>query len=269
MEPIHIISLGAGVQSSTMALMAALGELTPMPLAAIFADTQSEPKAVYEWLDWLEKQLPFPVHRVSDGNLGEEIASKRPTGKFRKVDIPAFVKVDGRIGGLINRSCTRDFKITPIRRKARELCGLTGKRSPETAAVIQWIGISRDEARRIKPSREAWCENRWPLIEAGKSRGDCLEWMKRHGFPKPPKSSCTFCPYHSDSQWAALTPEEFETAAKIDDLLRFHPPEEYRSKGELYLHRSGKPLREVVFKTDFTYGQLNFFHAECEGMCGV
>jgi hypothetical protein len=42
-----IISLGGGVQSSAMALMAAKGEITPMPQAAIFADTQAEPKAVY------------------------------------------------------------------------------------------------------------------------------------------------------------------------------------------------------------------------------
>ena len=70
-EPIHIISLGAGVQSSTMALMAACGEITPMPVAAIFADTQNEPKSVYVWLDWLEKQLPFPVNLVTQGNLAE------------------------------------------------------------------------------------------------------------------------------------------------------------------------------------------------------
>ena len=49
--PFHVISLGAGVQSSTMALMAAHGEITPMPDAAIFADTQSEPASVYRWLD--------------------------------------------------------------------------------------------------------------------------------------------------------------------------------------------------------------------------
>ena len=42
---LNIISLGAGVQSSTMALMATYGEITPMPDAAIFADTQWEPKA--------------------------------------------------------------------------------------------------------------------------------------------------------------------------------------------------------------------------------
>lgn len=68
---IHIISLGAGVQSSTLALMAAHGEITPMPECAVFADTMAEPQSVYTWLDWLEKQLPFPVIRVSKGDLGE------------------------------------------------------------------------------------------------------------------------------------------------------------------------------------------------------
>ena len=53
----HYLSLGAGVQSSTLALMYATGELSPMPEAAIFADTQAEPASVYEWLDWLETQL--------------------------------------------------------------------------------------------------------------------------------------------------------------------------------------------------------------------
>src|SRR5580765_5491306 len=92
-EPIHIISLGAGVQSSTMALMAAHGEITPMPVAAIFADTQGEPASVYKWLDWLEGQLPFPVHRVTKGSLAKRCVtpyhSKR-NDKMTVVGIPAF-----------------------------------------------------------------------------------------------------------------------------------------------------------------------------------
>lgn len=67
-EPIHILSLGAGVRSSILALMAAAGEISPMPTVAIFADTQAEPASVYRWLDWLEKQLPFPVVRATAGN---------------------------------------------------------------------------------------------------------------------------------------------------------------------------------------------------------
>ena len=96
-DPIHILSLGAGVQSSTLALMAAKGLVTPMPQCAIFADTQAEPPSVYRWLDWLEKELPFPVHRVTKGSLTDaQLLIRKRTktvGKpWSKSLIPAFIK---------------------------------------------------------------------------------------------------------------------------------------------------------------------------------
>jgi hypothetical protein len=59
------------VQSTTLALMAAHGEIGPMPDLAIFADTGWEPARVYEHLDWLSSPdvLPFPIHTVSAGNI--------------------------------------------------------------------------------------------------------------------------------------------------------------------------------------------------------
>ena len=63
----NILSLGAGVQSSTMALMAAYGEIEPMPDCAIFADTAAEPKHVYDQLDFIQANVPFPVYRVMEG----------------------------------------------------------------------------------------------------------------------------------------------------------------------------------------------------------
>lgn len=56
-----------------MALMAAHGEITPMPDCAIFADTGAEPRRVYEWLEQLIRLLPFQVHRVGPGDLRETI----------------------------------------------------------------------------------------------------------------------------------------------------------------------------------------------------
>ena len=75
-----VLSLGAGVQSTTLALMAAHSEITPMPDCAIFADTQAEPAAVYEHLRWLMSPnvLPFPVHVVTTGNLEEHVAADQP-----------------------------------------------------------------------------------------------------------------------------------------------------------------------------------------------
>lgn len=47
----HYLSLGAGVQSTTLALMFAHGEMPVRLDAAIFADTQCEPVSVYRHLN--------------------------------------------------------------------------------------------------------------------------------------------------------------------------------------------------------------------------
>lgn len=252
-EPIHIISLGAGVQSSTMALMAAAGEITPMPAAAIFADTQDEPESVYRWLDWLEKQLPFPVHRVSKGKLSENIV------QWGFSQIPSFV--DAGIG---KRQCTMHYKIMPIQKKIRELLGVTGKRTDGVIAVL-WIGISLDEIGRMKPSRERWVTNRHPLIESYIRRSDCIEWLLSHDYPVPPKSACVFCPYRTPLQWKmskASGGPEWEKIVKVSNILA--------ARGE-YLTPECVPIEKAVFDSPLRDGQilLDGFGNECEGMCGV
>ena len=147
-----ILSLGAGVQSSTLALMAAKGEIKPMPDCAIFADTGAEPQGVYDYLDWLEKQLPFPVHRVMEGK-GLKVKLNKSIKENTFAPIPFFSESDKESGGLLRRHCTADYKITPIRKKIRELLGLKkGERAGKEVRVIQYIGISTDEASRMKPS---------------------------------------------------------------------------------------------------------------------
>lgn len=47
---LRVFSRRAGVQSTTLALMAAHGEIGPMPDCAIFADTAWEPGAIHEHL---------------------------------------------------------------------------------------------------------------------------------------------------------------------------------------------------------------------------
>ena len=55
---IRVISLGAGVQSSTMMFLAYDGVIKNVD-AAIFADTGNEPKAVYEYLELLKKNIKY------------------------------------------------------------------------------------------------------------------------------------------------------------------------------------------------------------------
>ena len=68
------LSLGAGVQSTVLALMAERGEYDlPKPDVAVFADTGWEPPSVYEHLDWLQEQLSFELVRVNSGNIKDNI----------------------------------------------------------------------------------------------------------------------------------------------------------------------------------------------------
>jgi hypothetical protein len=253
-----------------MALMAAHGEISPMPDCAIFADTQAEPAAVYEHLKWLMSPnvLPFPVHVVTYGNLREVLGKKRPTGKYRVMPIPVYIKLEsGKQAGMLQRACTRDYKINPLRKKVRELCGITKRRSPDHAIVTQWIGISQDEAIRMKPSWEPWVQHRWPLIELRMTRNDCLRWMEKHGYPRPPKSACTFCPFHDRNAWNALTQSEMQDAIAVDELVR-NVWAGQDKKAEFFLHGSCKPLADVDL-SDPDKDQLDLFNNECEGMCGV
>jgi hypothetical protein len=266
-EPIHIISLGAGVQSSTMALMAAHGEITPMPKCAIFADTQDEPQSVYTWLDWLEKQLPFPVHRVTAGKLSEKSTRSYFSDRNQKLTvsgIPAFGD-KGRI--IFPRQCTSDFKVIPINREiTRQM------RDSGVKRCIKWIGISLDEIHRMKPSRRNSVSHIWPLIDARISRNDCLNWMKKRGYEEPPRSACTFCPYHSDNEWRKIkrnTPLEFQAVVDFENRLQMAYANVPSIKNVPFLHRSCVPIDQVDFSTDEDHGQQVMFGNECEGMCGV
>jgi hypothetical protein len=265
----HILSLGAGVQSSTLALMAARGEITPMPDCAIFADTGAEPRRIYEYLDYIEGLVPFPVHRVmnADGLL-KNVEGAIAGGRF--AGAPFFTESDTGKEGRLRRQCTREFKIDPILRKTRELLGVAkGERVGKAVRCTQWIGISTDEAQRMKDSMEAWKVNRYPLIELNMSRRHCLEWMQRNGYQLPTKSSCTFCPYHDDALWRDMKMNDADSwaeALRIDEMIRGGVR---GTTQRLYLHRSLKPLAEVDFRNASDVGQADLFGEECEGMCGV
>lgn len=260
---LNIISLGGGVQSSNIALMAAHGEITPMPDCCVFADTQAEPAAVYRWLDWLEKQLPFPVYRVTVGNLYDDTMKAINAGT-RVAAIPWFTMSPDGERGMGQRQCTNDYKLVPIRRKIRELLG--GKTRP--GAVSMWIGISRDEASRMKESGVKYIVNRYPLtMEKYMTRHDCINWLTRHGYPIPPKSACIMCPFHSNAAWTAMMTDPVDRAAVValDATIR----NQGGFEGQQFMHRSCLPIDQVDFSTDEDRGQLNMFNNECEGMCGV
>ncbi|MGO1000748.1 hypothetical protein [Lysobacter sp. CA196] len=269
-KTLRVLSLGAGVQSTAIALMMARGQIEP-PEVAVFADTQVEPASVYRHLDWLKRQLPFPVTTVSAGNLGDEILATSRGERINNARPPFFVRNPDGSRGMLRRQCTGDYKIDPIRRHVRTLLGVgPGSRVPSDHQVEMIMGISLDEAGRMKIARDRWQTNVYPLVERRLTRWDCLQWMRRHGFPEPPKSACYPCPFRSDREWRRLRdddPADFARAVAIDHAIR--TPGYGRLVGESYVHASLIPLDAVDFSTPADKGKLNLWEDECDGQCGV
>lgn len=320
---LRYLSLGAGVQSTTLALMIEHGEV-PAVDCAIFADTGWEPRAVYEHLTWLEGVLSYPVHRVTAGNLrqhvldgaklkprlvekvvrpvaseyvalvrGEDgtivdvldvtVSGPEETVTVEEVPrdiyrgIPAYTRqVDGSFG-MLRRQCTREYKITPILGKVRDLLGLTARqRVPKDVIVEQLTGISADEADRAKPAQEPWLRRLYPLLDLRITRAGCLAWLRAHGYPQPPRSACLGCPLHTIGEWERIRrdPESWADVVEVDEAIRGGLVGGIKAP-EVYLHARGKPLTETVRDTS-GQGELALdendrggWPNECEGMCGV
>lgn len=269
MSKVTYLSFGAGVQSTALLIMSNLGLMCcPRADVAIFADTGDEPPWVYEQVERMKAWSNIPVETVSHGHLSADTLDMNKGGRTRFVVIPAFTSGENGRAIPLRRQCTREYKIHPIERHVRERAGITkGKRAKGILDATALIGISLDEASRMKPSRTAWVTNRYPLVDAGLRREDCLRLISEHGLAEPQKSSCVFCPYHGDDFWRRLKagyPAEFERAARFDEDIR--GMSKSPDRGQVFLHRSLKPLRAIDF-----YAQGRMFDSleeeECEGGC--
>jgi hypothetical protein len=256
----RVLSFGAGVQSTALLVLSNQEKIERADVA-IFADTQDEPKYVYEHIEWAKKWSKIPIEVVTKGKLSGQFG----TVATRFAPVPAF---SSNGTGLLRRQCTREYKIEPIQRKIRELSGYKkGQRIPK-GTVEMMIGISIDEERRCKPNMERWITNRWPLIELRMNRRDCVKLLDDMGLPVPFKSSCVYCPYHRDTYWRWLKekcPADYEQACVVDEKIRNMG---MKVKSQMFIHRSLKPLREIDF-TDYQVEMFGDFHKECTGYCGV
>ena len=273
-RPLQVLSLGGGVQSTVMALMADIGyEGLEKPDFAIFADTGWEPEPVYQHLKWLEAQLSFPVYHVGEHNIRTHILSGiNPEGR-NFIDMPIYLTNPDGSQGIAKRQCTRIFKMDPIYRFLSDHLKLEPKRpAPVDVMVEMWLGISRDEISRTRNgSRKPWIENRYPLVERDLSRTQLYDWFSRRYPGRPlPKSACIGCPYHTDHLWAEMKrndPKSFEDAKHIDYALRNDPTTRGSLNGTAFLHRSRIPLSEVNF--DETVTETDLMQQECEGLCQI
>jgi hypothetical protein len=267
----RVLSLGAGVQSTTIALLACEGHIE-RPDAAIFADTGWEPKQVYRQVDRIAAELAgagIPLYRVSKGNLRVD-ATTADEGRFATV--PYFVRNPDGTQGIGRRQCTSEYKLGPIMRKCRELLGAKApafRRVPRGRTVEQWIGFSTDEIDRVNNRREnLYTTKRYPLLELGMSRKDCRRYLDEVGWGDTVKSACIGCPYHGNKTWRDMRdhrPDEWADAVAFDHAIRKGGARRGAAElnGEAFLHRSMLPLElapvDRLQRNEVREAQLDLF----------
>ena len=261
---LRILSLGAGVQSTTLLMLSADGTLPKLD-AAIFSDTGWEPAAVYEHLDRLEHEVAkpagIPIHRVSTGNIRDDALN--PEARFAQM--PLYVRGHGGGHGMLRRACTAEYKVKPIKVQVRKMLGYPHPTPvPKGVFVEQWIGISSDEASRAARMNDdvQYMRSQFPLLflaggtsgrsSIGWTRKDCIRYLTANGFESTPKSACIGCPFTGNARWRQIRderPDEWTDAVKFDEQIRHGNARAIANgtplEGEAFLHRSRLPLAQA------------------------
>lgn len=236
-------SFGGGVQSTAVLCLAASGRVQYDHFVFANVGNDSENPATLEYIQTYAR--PFAeAHNISlievqkTNRAGElQTLRQRIMTTPRSVPLPAWLP-SGAFG---NRTCTFEFKIRVVGKWLKQ----HGATEEQKATV--GIGFSTDEWRRASDSRIAWEKHEFPLLDLRLSRQDCRKIIIEAGLPIPPKSSCSFCPFHTLIEWERLLREEpnlFDQAVEVDYHIRNKRNE--LGKDGMYLHRSLHPLDKAV-----------------------
>lgn len=222
----NYLSFGGGVNS--VALMLWLIE-HDIEFESVFADHGGDYPETYKYVDMLMAK-GYEITRLK--------AKTNVHGEPRNL-YDASYEYRFTPGGF-NRWCSKAYKVKPITNYVQKPCFL-------------FLGIAAEEAHRAKRNKEYefGIVRDYPLIEHNINRQGCIEIIKRHGLPVPPKSGCFFCPFQKASEIRELyhrCDDLFDKALELEKRNIERNKEKQRPQSG-YLHISNRPL-EVVAMTD-------------------
>jgi len=256
----NILSCGAGMQSTALALMAcenarigSVHPLVPVYDAIIFCDLGHEPPWVYKQVDFIKQAcqdsgLNFYV--LTEKSLYDDYLNR--FGKARVTAIPFWtIGPDGKKAKMC-RHCTLDHKIIQIQKFVRhELLGYRKgerSRSEDLGAHSMYIGFSNEERQRIFDNRHPFFTNRFPLIEMGYERPDTYRYNLEVWGLDTKASACCICPFHTNYFFKHLEkehPASYDAVITIDRLLEKEQPNT-KINSSLYISRSRKRIENLT-----------------------
>lgn len=254
-----ILSCGAGMQSTALALMSCENKMkgmihdkVPIYDAIMFCDLGEEPIWVYKQVEFIKnacEQAKIPFY-ILDSNLFQDYMNN--FGKKRVVSIPFWsIDENGKKGRML-RNCTLDYKINVMAKfvKHELLKYRKGQRLFEfdKKGHEMHIGFSYEEKHRCKDNPHPMFVNVYPLVEKQLVRADNYKYILEVWGLETKASACTICPFHRNYFYKYIKdnhPEDFEKAVKFDNMLETEQPKT-KIKSKLYISRSRKRITELT-----------------------
>ena len=196
-KTMNIASFGGGTNSAAMIIgMIERGE--PIDLI-LFADTGGEKPHTYEFVKIFNQFLNYK-------NYPEVITVKKVDKNGDVLTLEQDCLNGNRLPSLAYgfKTCSQKFKLQPQEKYCNNW--KPAKDYWETGEKItRLIGFDAGEGHRTaKVYEDKKYINRYPLVEWGWDRDDCIEAIVKAGIPRPGKSACFFCPASRPSEIKAL-----------------------------------------------------------------
>lgn len=261
---LKILSFGAGMQSTALALMScenAAAQAKKLPPVhpqvpiydlVIFCDLGFEAPWVLEQAMFVQEACcAFGIwYQQLDTLLYQDLM--RDFGQKRVVSIPWWTQRKDGHKSKMPRNCTIDYKVEQIAKFVRwEALGYRkGQRlrQEDKKAHEMHMGFSFEERRRCKENPNPMLVNSFPLVDMGLTRADNYAYIRDTWGLDTKASACAFCPFHRNYFFKYLKEREPETYARlvsVDELLRDSNPKPPMDS-DLFISRSRKRLVDLT-----------------------
>ncbi len=203
-----ILSFGGGTNGTAM--LQGLFERGEHVDAILFADTGGERPEIYTHIaavsDWCENSGYPRIVTVKKGGRQETLEQNCHRMKMLPSLAYGF------------KGCSHKYKIEPQEKWANnnDECKAIWRSGGK---VTKLIGYDANEHHRAKIPEDKKYTYRYPLVEWGWTREDCVSAIDRMGLKQPGKSACFFCPAtkpHEIRSMAVTHPDLMDRAVALE-----------------------------------------------------
>lgn len=263
-----ILSCGAGMQSTALALMSCANKLivenrckefgftytqeVPIYDVVLFCDLGLEPAWVLNQVNFIKSAcewagIPF---YIIHSPLYEDYMNN--FGKKRVVSIPFWSIDENGKKGKMMRNCTLDYKIALMQNFVRwNLLGYKkGQRTKQEdlKAHEMHLGFSKEEEHRCKENPHKMFVNKFPLCDMNLVRADNYAYIRDVWGLETKASACCFCPFHTNYFFKHIKENhkaEYDKTVAFDEMLEKEQPNT-KIRSKLYISKSRKRIKELL-----------------------